>query len=474
MIVDEPAERQRDQWRVRRTLQHHGATRCQRRRKLGEVQLRRVVVRGDRSDDAIRFALDPPPVLTAVRLDGAEVGGQLVSLGEIGVVVEDPDRTLERRTARHSHRHADFGNRECTEVFEVLSHRSRELTKARRTELGISRPGRLVEGTAGRRDRPLGVGHRRIRRRAQDRLGCRVDRVEAGAALGGDELPVDEQIRLVPRCHEQSPHWRYLRSRYHTITFPLAQHRATEGDRRQMDIELTDDQVALRDAVRDVVGKECSPAFVRAVIDEGADPTPWWETMVGLDWPGLAVPEEFGGGSRLDRADDRARGARPRQRPLPVPGHDGDVRAGDPPRWDAAQRAEWLGRVAGSGLVGALALGAAPRHPDACRHVPTERGGGSTDRSPTSSTATARRHRCRCGRAGGTCRVRRRWRDTRCRPTPTKSFDFAVHTADLTLESVAVGPDVASPAATALLVRSRWRRSPGRQRQSARASASSR
>ena len=36
-----------------------------------------------------------------------------------------------------------------------------------------------------------------------------------------------------------------------------------------MDFELTDDQLALRDAARDLLDDHASPARVRAVVDQG-------------------------------------------------------------------------------------------------------------------------------------------------------------------------------------------------------------
>ena len=47
--------------------------------------------------------------------------------------------------------------------------------------------------------------------------------------------------------------------------------------------------------MRGIVDKECSPSFVRSVIDDGVDPAGWWATMVELDWPALAIAEEHGG-----------------------------------------------------------------------------------------------------------------------------------------------------------------------------------
>ena len=61
-----------------------------------------------------------------------------------------------------------------------------------------------------------------------------------------------------------------------------------------MELEFTSDQEELRDSVRSFLEKECSTEVVRAAVATGqADQL--WASMVALDWPGLTVPEEFGG-----------------------------------------------------------------------------------------------------------------------------------------------------------------------------------
>jgi alkylation response protein AidB-like acyl-CoA dehydrogenase len=62
-----------------------------------------------------------------------------------------------------------------------------------------------------------------------------------------------------------------------------------------VDFELDDDQHALQEAVRDLVDKECPPGLVRAVVEGRDDGDGFWKTLVGLEWPGLAVAEEDGG-----------------------------------------------------------------------------------------------------------------------------------------------------------------------------------
>jgi alkylation response protein AidB-like acyl-CoA dehydrogenase len=62
-----------------------------------------------------------------------------------------------------------------------------------------------------------------------------------------------------------------------------------------VDLEFTDDQEELRASVRSFLEKECPLAVVRAVVETGEAPEKLWASMVSLDWPGLAIPEDCGG-----------------------------------------------------------------------------------------------------------------------------------------------------------------------------------
>ena len=126
-----------------------------------------------------------------------------------------------------------------------------------------------------------------------------------------------------------------------------------------MDFELDDDQRELQDTVRGIVDKECSPSFVRSVIDDGIDPAGWWATMVELYWPALAIAEDHGGLGmgwvelailleELGRATDPSPFVATTTQFAPAIAHCGD----------AAQQARWLGGVAAGSITGALALGA--------------------------------------------------------------------------------------------------------------------
>ena len=62
-----------------------------------------------------------------------------------------------------------------------------------------------------------------------------------------------------------------------------------------MDLEFTSEQEELRASVRSFLEKECALAVVREVVESGQPPSALWQSMVALDWPALAVPEEYGG-----------------------------------------------------------------------------------------------------------------------------------------------------------------------------------
>ena len=62
-----------------------------------------------------------------------------------------------------------------------------------------------------------------------------------------------------------------------------------------MELEFTTEQEELRASVRSFLDKECPLEVVRAVVETGEKPERLWNSMVSLDWPALAVPEENGG-----------------------------------------------------------------------------------------------------------------------------------------------------------------------------------
>lgn len=63
-----------------------------------------------------------------------------------------------------------------------------------------------------------------------------------------------------------------------------------------MDFTFSDDQEALRDAVRSFLGSEAPALYVRAMAEDPRGFTDEvWSAMAELGWPGLLVPEDHGG-----------------------------------------------------------------------------------------------------------------------------------------------------------------------------------
>ena len=62
-----------------------------------------------------------------------------------------------------------------------------------------------------------------------------------------------------------------------------------------MDLELTDDQLELRDNIRTVLADASPPSLAREIHEGHGDHHQLWSTMVELGWPALGVPEADGG-----------------------------------------------------------------------------------------------------------------------------------------------------------------------------------
>lgn len=63
-----------------------------------------------------------------------------------------------------------------------------------------------------------------------------------------------------------------------------------------MDFHFSDDQEALRDAVRSLLAAEAPGDYVRAMADDERGVTPeQWRTISDAGWPGLLVPEDHEG-----------------------------------------------------------------------------------------------------------------------------------------------------------------------------------
>ena len=62
-----------------------------------------------------------------------------------------------------------------------------------------------------------------------------------------------------------------------------------------MDFELTDDQRELQRIVREVLESEAPTSLARGVTEGSDSADGLWETLTGLDWPALCLPEAVGG-----------------------------------------------------------------------------------------------------------------------------------------------------------------------------------
>ena len=62
-----------------------------------------------------------------------------------------------------------------------------------------------------------------------------------------------------------------------------------------MDLELSEEQLELRDHARSVLATECPPSLVRGVAEGTGSADGLWSTLVSLDWPAIAVDAEHGG-----------------------------------------------------------------------------------------------------------------------------------------------------------------------------------
>jgi alkylation response protein AidB-like acyl-CoA dehydrogenase len=125
-----------------------------------------------------------------------------------------------------------------------------------------------------------------------------------------------------------------------------------------MDFGFSDEQDMLRESARRFFAAECPTTLVRRVMADGTGDAPaLWPKLVDLGWTGLLVPEEHGGlgGSFVDLVvvlEEAGRALLPGPFLSTATGATAAVVAGG----SAAQRAEWLPRIARGALRATLAV----------------------------------------------------------------------------------------------------------------------
>jgi len=129
-----------------------------------------------------------------------------------------------------------------------------------------------------------------------------------------------------------------------------------------VELEFTGEQEELRASVRSFLEKECPIGVVRAVVETGEAPEKLWGSMVALDWPALAVPEQYGGIglSILETAvvvEELGRAVAPGPLLATVTQFAPMVREVGSPE----QQRHFLAAVASGAVVGAVALADHPR-----------------------------------------------------------------------------------------------------------------
>jgi alkylation response protein AidB-like acyl-CoA dehydrogenase len=215
--------------------------------------------------------------------------------------------------------------------------------------------------------------------------------------------------------------------------------------RAWVDFELDEDQLHLQSSAAEVLAKECPPSYLRAVMAGTADPAELWTTLAGLDWPGLAIPDELGGVGlsavelaivveQLGYVSDPTPLVATTTQFVPVVQACGDVE----------QQQRFVGAVAGEAATGTLALAGADGHWDpGSPAVSANQVGESWDLQGTASFVVdgdrADAIAVWAATVDGPQAFVVPGRAVEARRTP--SFDQTLHVAEVTFDGVSVGDD---------------------------------
>jgi alkylation response protein AidB-like acyl-CoA dehydrogenase len=146
-----------------------------------------------------------------------------------------------------------------------------------------------------------------------------------------------------------------------------------------MELEFSDDQDELRDAIRGVLIRESPVSLARKVVEDGVAPTELWKTMTELGWPALTIAEADGGiGLGMIEAGILAEELGRVLAPGPLLA---TVTQFVPAVRETAtdeQRARWLGAVAAGDISGSLAIAETHGSFDPARVAATVRADGAS------------------------------------------------------------------------------------------------
>jgi hypothetical protein len=147
-------------------------------------------------------------VLRAVRLDVAEIFGELVAVEEIRMPLHDGGRTGQLCAVDDRPRSAGLVHEDVGDLVLVGDQRVVQLVQASLPQLHVARPVGRVEGAACRGNRPADIADSRISGDTEHLFRGRRLRLVSAAALGFGQFTVDQQPLFVPHLPEISLHAR--------------------------------------------------------------------------------------------------------------------------------------------------------------------------------------------------------------------------------------------------------------------------
>ncbi|CAA0079410.1 Uncharacterised protein [Mycolicibacterium vanbaalenii] len=203
---------------VGRWFQYHGVAGRQGGNHFGEVDLHRIIPRGDRSHYSGWFASDEALGSHAERFGKAEILFPGVVLHKICHPLHTGEGRFDLWAVGERHRTSHLGHHRGAELVCVPGQGRVQLPDARHTTPMVGRPFGVIKRGPCCRDCGSHVICTTVCGDTDDFLGGRVDVVEGAAIAGGDQLTADQHPLFAPHvCHESpelgtglQPHWRTI------------------------------------------------------------------------------------------------------------------------------------------------------------------------------------------------------------------------------------------------------------------------